>query len=88
MVNSKVEPRTNLYLRALEIGFEAGESGIFYNEIKKRLTEEGYLMPGIVFRKWVYTSFEWPNVIEYRTKVINFPEVKPQDCKSCGADFL
>jgi hypothetical protein len=79
MAKSEARLQKNLYLRALEIGFEVGESGISFDEIKEKLAKEGYTMPGIVFRKWFYTNFEWPNVIEYRTKVINYPEATYDD---------
>ena len=50
--------KQNIYLRALEIGYQLGNNGISFNEIFKQLEDEGYDPNKDIFRSWYYLNYE------------------------------
>ncbi len=50
--------KTNLYIKALEIGYESGEKGISYEDITEKLESLGYSINTKLFRSWFYRNFE------------------------------
>lgn len=48
----------NIYLKALEIGYNSGDEGISLKELNAKLKKLGYVFDNELFRSWYYRSFE------------------------------
>ena len=59
----------NIYLKALEIGYDLGEKGISLKEINERLKTLKYKFEDDLFRDWFYRNFEH----KVRIQFINNP---------------
>jgi len=53
--------KLNIYLRALEIGYDVGSDGISYNNLISKLTSEGYNTNKRITPDWYYLNFENPS---------------------------
>ncbi|WP_420551218.1 hypothetical protein [Tenacibaculum aiptasiae] len=60
---------TNLYIKALEIGYESGDDGISFNDILTKLKSLKYSLDEGLFRSWFYRNFDHKE----RYRVINNP---------------
>lgn len=50
--------KTNLYIKALEIGYLQGDEGISFEEIVRKLNNQDYEFSNDLFKDWFYRNFE------------------------------
>jgi hypothetical protein len=50
--------RDNIYLKALEIGYNLGDEGISFNVLNENLNKLKYVFDKDLFRDWFYRTFE------------------------------
>ena len=51
----------NIYIRSLEIGFDADNDGISYSELRNILEKEEYSFNDKILKEWYFSNFEHPN---------------------------
>jgi hypothetical protein len=61
--------KLNLYIKALEIGFNVEDTGISFDEMKKKLNSHEYKFVDNLFRDWFYRNFEH----KQRSRVLDNP---------------
>lgn len=59
--------KENIYLKALEIGFNSKDEGISFNEMKSTLSNLGYKFEEKLLRNWYYVSFEHVKRVYFST---------------------
>lgn len=60
----------NIYLEALEIGYNLGEEGVSFKELNTKLLDLKYVFNEDLFRDWFYRSFEHKNRIRFTNQPI------------------
>jgi site-specific DNA-cytosine methylase len=59
--------KENIYLKALEIGFNSKDEGISFNEMKSTLSSLGYKFEEKLLSNWYYVSFEHVKRVYFST---------------------
>lgn len=73
--------KENIYLKALEIGYNLGDEGISFNRLKKKLKDLKYEFNEELFRGWFYRSFEHKTRIEFSQQPLRGIATKEDDNK-------
>lgn len=70
MKNSSIE-KQNAYLKSQQIGYEQGDDGISFSELKKELIKEKIEFREDILKDWYYRTFEHPGKTHYLKNPIN-----------------
>lgn len=84
------ENKINIYLKALEIGYNSKDEGISFNELKLVLRNLGYDFERKLIRNWFYMSFEHVKRVHFSTNpsVIGMATEEDENKYSLCSDSL